>query len=94
MFASLKRSWERYKWNVGRVERLVGEQVGDLGGFVARKPVLVLVLSAVAALAFSLVLPFKIGGAIESRSEKLWCADSSPRSRDLLARMSCEPRRR
>lgn len=76
MPGALTRAWDGYKRNVGRVERFVGSRLGELGALVARKPVLTLLISAVVALAFSLVLPFKILDSIESRSEKLWCAAS------------------
>lgn len=68
------RAWDGYKWNVGRVERIVGSRLGELGALVARKPVLTLLISTVVALAFSLAVPFKIVDSIEGRSDKLWYA--------------------
>lgn len=63
--------WARYQHAVGSVDRIVNFSLGALGAFVARRPVLTIVVSAIFALACTSGLVL-IGDRIKTESDKLW----------------------
>lgn len=68
-----KGLWAKYQQAVGAVDRNVNQGLGALGAFVARRPVLTIVVSSIFALACASGLVL-IGDRIETESDKLWCA--------------------
>lgn len=66
-----KGIWASYQRAVGTIDRNVNLALGALGAFVARRPVLTIVLSTVLALACTSGMVL-IGDRIETESDKLW----------------------
>ena len=67
-----QNAWMKYVYAVGAVDRAVNAALGAWGSIVAARPVLIIIISSILALALSggLVL---IGQNIESDGDKLWC---------------------
>ena len=65
--------WKSYVQAVGAVDKGVGHGLGWWGGVVAKRPVLCVALSSIAALVLSGGL-LLIGDLVETESDKLWCA--------------------
>jgi hypothetical protein len=64
--------WSRYVDIVGVVDKGVNYALGEWGAFVARRPVITMVVSCIASLGLMAGLVL-IADNVESQSDKLWC---------------------